>query len=144
MTAKVIKLQEMQNTVKEALRSLSGARHADVCDELRSLQTRLQQDTELRGCCISASEEEIQPLLIPYVKMLTWERPMAALVAVSGSTCVYMDQLFHLLRRSTAACVILPKPLPALKEAVLVAMMPLTRRAGDVFELDYAIRKIFH
>ena len=55
-----------------------------------------------------------------------------------------MDQLFHLLRRSTAACVILPTPLPSLKEAVLVAMMPLTRRAGDVFELDYAIRKIFH
>ena len=112
MTAKVIKLQEMQNTVKEALRSPERRPPRRCVTSCAASRPGCSRTPNCRGAASRPAREEIQPLLIPYVKMLTWERPMAALVAVSGSTCVYMDQLFHLLRRSTAACVILPTPSP--------------------------------
>lgn len=142
MTVDLMERKTMQQMAQRALGTLNDGRFADICGELRQLLEVLGRDVEDQGWCILAREEEIEPLLLPYLRALSWDRPLAALVAVSGSTSVSVNQLFGQVRRSCPRCVLLPVPLPSLKEPVLVALIPLNRRAGDIFQLDYTVRAL--
>ncbi len=140
MTVDLMERKTMQQMAQRALGTLNDGRFADACDDLHRLLTALSRDVEEQGWCILAREEEIEPLLLPCLRALSWDRSLAALVAVSGSTSVYVDRLFDQVRRSCPLTAALPVPLPSLKEPVLVALIPLTRRAGEIYQLDYVVR----
>lgn len=141
MTVIRIRREEMAQRVRAARMAARDGSHEDLCRDLMELETMVCRDGRKHGYEITAAEGELKPLLAPYVRMLTREQHMLCLMTVGRYVSVETFSDLAFVERNVVCNVTVPVSLP--RATITLSLLPLSRRAGRILDLDCMLESVF-
>ena len=87
MTITRTRQQAVEDPIREGLAALPTSRK-DLRENLEKLAILIRTQCEDRGFRVLLTEDEIEDILLPWLRMLCKEQPMAAVISVGGEVSV--------------------------------------------------------
>lgn len=134
MTITIISRNDVERSVYEVAEAIRDGNHEDLCAELTAMAKLVREEGASSGYVIHAGEDEIAPLMTPYIRMLGREHVMLSITVVGGGVSVSALNKLRVVERNSARSVMVP--LPATKEQIFVVLLPLSRRMQALLAKD--------
>lgn len=134
MTITRISRSDVERSVHKAVEAIRGGNYEDLRAELTAMVQVIREEGAASGYVIHAGEDEIDPLLTPYIRMLGREHVMLSITVVGGAVSVAALNKLRVVERNSARSVMVP--LPAAREQIFVVLLPLSRQLQALLAED--------
>ena len=133
MTITRTRRQAVEDPIRKGMAAIPTSRK-DFREDLEKLAVLIQTQCEDRGFRVILTEDEIEDLLLPWLRMLCREQPMAAVISVGGEVSVSALNRLSAVGRNTARCAVLPSH--GVGEDITIFLLPVSPALRDLLALD--------